>query len=270
MSFAGTDFAPTRVTVRVRVRARASRHAAIAALASRSAPCDRRARARWGRRPRRLRERWRLQRPARLSPGQADAPRRRARLRPHGGRGARGRRLADRSRAPFAPTPSRRGCSPRHPDPKWVAPPGDLAAPPRHRARPRPARGLRLAGRERAALRLPQALRVGALALRLHAERRQLVGRLRRSAAATARDAAVPVVRARRASRPPIIRAAQRWSVSAHAAGRAALRRVELQPVRASARRARRGSRSSCRARPPPSAWATPSTPEARSTRRRT
>ena len=58
----------------------------------------------------------RLRRPARIPPGQADAARRRARLRPHGGRRARGRPGSCwSSRAAFAPTPSRRGCSPPTP-----------------------------------------------------------------------------------------------------------------------------------------------------------
>ena len=66
----------------------------------------------------------RVPRPVRLPPGQADAPRRRAGLRPHGGRRPRRRGGAARSRRPSAPTPSRRGSSRRTPIPKWVAPPG--------------------------------------------------------------------------------------------------------------------------------------------------
>ena len=68
------------------------------------------------------------------------------------------------------------------------APPGpemgraarQVAASARNRARPRPGRRLRLAGRERQALSLRPALFVGAVALRIHAERRQRLGGLRR------------------------------------------------------------------------------------------
>ena len=67
---------------------------------------------------------------------------------------ARGRRRARSSRAASAATPSRRACSRANPDPKWVAPPGHVAAPARHRARPRPAGGLRLARAQRGAVRL--------------------------------------------------------------------------------------------------------------------
>ena len=58
----------------------------------------------------------------------------------------------------------------RHPDPKWVAPPGKSLHRLGHRARPRPAGRLRLARAQRRSLPLRPALRVGALALRLHAE----------------------------------------------------------------------------------------------------
>ena len=57
----------------------------------------------------------------------------------------------------------------RNPDPKWVAPPGDVAAPQRDRARPRPARrphGWLAANAPR--FHFVHALRVGALALGLH------------------------------------------------------------------------------------------------------
>ena len=50
----------------------------------------------------------------------------------------------------------------------------------------------------------------------------------------------------------------------------AALRRVELQPLRGLARRRRRASPSSCPGRPPPTASTTRSTPSRRSTPRRT
>ena len=56
-----------------------------------------------------------------------------------------------------------------HPDPRWVAPPGQVASPLRDRARPRAVVRLRVAGRQRAPVRLREALLLGALALRLHA-----------------------------------------------------------------------------------------------------
>ena len=112
-----------------------------------------------------------------------------------------------------------------HPDPKWVAPPGHVAAPARHRARPRAAGGLRLAGGQRRALPLRPALRVGAVALRLHAERRARPSARVTAAAATARRGrrCRPSCPTRFA--PALARAAQRWSVSARAAGRAAATR---------------------------------------------
>ena len=156
----------------------------------------------------------------------------------------------------------------RHPDPKWVAPPGKSLHRLGHRARPRSARGLRVAGGERDALRLHAALLVGALALRVRPQRRDVVGRLRRRRTATASVGAA-VVRAR------AVRAGD-------LAGRAALERVGallaaqlyagvgLQPVRALAGRVRRGSRSSCRGPRRPTGCATRSTPSGRSTPRRT
>ena len=62
--------------------------------------------------PARVRRRRRVRRPARPPPGQADAPGRRAGVRPDGGGGARRRRRPDRRQRAFAPTPSRR-CSSR-------------------------------------------------------------------------------------------------------------------------------------------------------------
>ena len=99
----------------------------------------------------------------------------------------------------------------RHPDPKWVAPPGPVAAPARDGARPRPARGVRLAGPQRDAVRLRAALLVGALALRLHAERRDAQRRLRPGGRA---EAAMPSFVPQRFA-PAISRAAQRWNVGA-------------------------------------------------------
>ena len=58
-------------------------------------------------------------------------------VRPHGRGRRRRRRRADLVSAVSHATPSRRVLFAAHPDPKWVAPAGRLAAPARHRARPR-------------------------------------------------------------------------------------------------------------------------------------
>ena len=156
------------------------------------------------------------------------------------------------------------------PDPRWVAPPGQSL----HRCATEldlgPSSRLRVAGRERAALRLPAALLLGAVAFRLTPGPGALLGRGRRLGlrrpAPTARDAG-----RRRPARPscprasatPILRAAARWNVSAGAAGGAADGRVELQPVRGLARR-RPGHRPvHARRPPPPTASTTRSTPPA-------
>ena len=101
---------------------------------------------------------------------------------------ARGRRDAAGHQRATAPTPSRRCCSRRHPDPQWVAPPGTSL----HRNGTEldlgPPGGVRLAGRQRRALPLHPALPARALALRLHAQpalaRRARRGRRRRRARA--------------------------------------------------------------------------------------
>ena len=104
-----------------------------------------------------VRERRRVQRAARLPPGQADAPGRGDRVRPHGRGGSRdGVSLTITSG--FRRDAEQAVLFARHPDPKWVAPPGqslhrlatelDLGPP-----------GLQLAGRERKALPLHAALR---------------------------------------------------------------------------------------------------------------
>ena len=202
---------------------RATRRSAIAATRGRRARARRRAApaSPTGRR---------LQRPARLPPGQADAPRRRAGVRPHGG-GGRGRRdRADRHQR--LPQRRRAGarCGAANPDPKWVAPPGKSL----HRLGTEldlgPPSAYGWLARQRGALRLREALRVGALALRLHAQR----GHARRSASARGDgDGARSRTSCRSGSPPAISRAAQRWNVSAALICGAALRRVELQPVRA-------------------------------------
>ena len=113
--------------------------------------------------------------------------------------------------------------------------------PVRHRARPRPAGRVRMARGERAPVRLRAEVLVGAVALRLHPRRRQLLRRLWRPRRRRRRHPRRPVIRAgavRAADRP---RGAALERVRA-AARRAALRRVGLQPVRALAGR-RRGHR---------------------------
>ena len=104
---------------------------------------------------------------------------------------------------------------------------GPLAAPPRHRARPRPARRLRLARRARRALPLQAALRVGAVALRLHAQRALLTAAAsrRRGRRARCRASSRRVRAGARARRAALERLR-------HAARRAALRGEQLQPVR--------------------------------------
>ena len=72
----------------------------------------------------------------------------------------------------------------QNPDPQLGGAAGHLAAPLRDRARPRPAVGLRLAGGERRAIRLPSTLRLGGVALRLHGRARR---RARRRATRSAR-----------------------------------------------------------------------------------
>ena len=100
-----------------------------------------------------------------------------------------------------------------HPDPKWVAPPGRSL----HRLGTEldlgPPRRVRLAGGQRRALPLHPALLVGALALRLHAQRGLVLAGLRPRRRRRRRSGALPsFVPARFA--PAIARAAQRWSVS--------------------------------------------------------
>ena len=179
-----------------------------------------------------LRERWRVQRPPRLPAGQADATGRGDRLRPHGGCRLARRRLADHHER--VPQRCRAGGPVRSPSrPQVGGAARALAAPPRHRARPRPARRLRLAGRERDAVRLPQALQLGALAFRLHAQPRLGVGRVRsegRGRRSQRPRRAVVRAGALRAGDQP--RGACAGACQRGAAQRPALRRVGLQPVR--------------------------------------
>src|SRR4051812_36991901 len=111
--------------------------------------------------------------------GGPDAARRRAGVRPDGRGGGRRRHRPDRrerlSHQRGAGAPVRRpsgsevGRATRH-----------VVAPARHRARPRAVVRVRLARPQRRSLSLRPALLVGAVALRVHAERRHRVSRVRR------------------------------------------------------------------------------------------
>ena len=207
----------------------------------------------------------RLRRPARDPPGRADAAGRRARLRPHGARRPRATGSALIITSAFRSDAEQAVLFARHPDPRWVAPPGrslhrlgtelDLGPPAR----------LRLARAQRAALPLHPALRWEAVALRLHAQRALLAA------------AATPTGRRREhaaALRPGRVRAGARARRAAlerlrHPARRPALRGVELQPVRDQPRR-RAGHRAvHARHRRRDRPRATRSTPSRRSTPRR-
>ena len=163
--------------------------------------------------------------------GQADATGRRLGLRPHGAR-----RAGRRRRAPHherLPLERRAGCPLRRaPRPEVGRAAGQVAAPPRHRARPRPARRVRLARGQREAVRLRPEILVGALALRLHPQRRHAQRRLR-PARRPERDAELRPAALRTGHQPrrPALERRRRPP------RRAALRRVELQPVRAQPRR---------------------------------
>ena len=141
---AGGRASPTaRRSRRCAIRVAVERRVVIAR--QRRARCARGARPSSRRRPasgRRVRRRRRLRRPARAPPGQADAPRRRAGVRPHGGGGrARRRRARDRQRLPLG----RRAGGPvrAQPGPEVGRAARQVAAPQRDRARPRAACGLR-------------------------------------------------------------------------------------------------------------------------------
>ena len=138
----------------------------------------------------------------------------------------------------------------RHPDPKWVAPPGHVAAPQRHRARPRPAGGLRRGSpRTRRASTSSSATRWEpwhfgyALNPRSAPRAARHAPDRRRTASARARCP----TSCRQRFAPAIARAAQRWSVSAALLAAQLYAESGFNPF-ARARRARRGSRSSCRA----------------------
>ena len=162
-------------------------------------------------------ERRRLQRPARVPAGQADAPRRRARVRPHGGRRARGgRAVARRHQRLSAPTPSRRDCSPPTPTRSgWRRRARACTATPPSSTSGRPAAYAWLAA---------NAPRFGFVSATrgsrgTSASRRNAgsssVG-LRRPRRRRPRHAALSSRSCPPRFAPLIIRAAQRWSVSAH------------------------------------------------------
>ena len=105
-----------------------------------------------------------------------------------------------------------------------------LAAPPRHRARPRPAAPPTAGWRRTRRASTSSSATLGALALRLHAQRALHASgaRRRRAAGATLPDFVPAALRARAGPRRAAL---ERLG---HPARRAALRRVELQPVRIS------------------------------------
>jgi site-specific DNA recombinase len=103
-----------------------------------------------------------------ITAGQAHAPRRGAGLRPPRRRRPQGRGLPDHRLG--LPQQRRAGQIVRRPPgpemvPEMGGAAGQVAAPPGHRARPRAVLGLRLAGRQRAAVRVHQAVLLGTLAL---------------------------------------------------------------------------------------------------------
>ena len=149
-----------------------------------------------------------------------------------------------------------------NPNPKWVAPPRRSLHRLGTRARSRPARSLRVAGPKLGPVRLRQAVRLGALALRLHPQRRQLFGGLRPpplrkggrpalGGPAVVRAGALP---RRDTRRLPTLQRRRR------PARRSDLRRVASTRSRAR-RPARRESPSSCRGPLARTGCETPSTP---------
>ena len=161
---------------------------------------------------------------ARVPAGPADAPRRRARVRSaRGGRSAR-RRLADRRKR--LPQQRRAGAPVRRPSrPQMGRTARQVAPSPRHGAGSRAGERVRLAGVARCGLPLRAALQLGAVALRLHAQRRLHLGRLWRR-----RPRGHAVVRPRSLHRSDRRRVAALERLRRSACG-AALCRVRLQPV---------------------------------------
>ena len=172
------------------------------------------------------------------------------------------RRRAGARSSPSIPTPA--GSRPR-----------GIAPPLRDRARPRAAVRLRLAGRERAPLRLRAALRLGAVALRLRRgarrpARRRATPASRRSAdgARGGRPAACrpssPCASGRRS-----LRAAARWNVSAALLAAQLMAESNFNPFAVSPAGAQ-GIAQFMPGTAPPTASTTRSTPPPRSTPRRT
>ena len=175
-----------------------------------------------------------------------------------------------RSPAPFAPTPSRRGCSPptrtRSGSPRraracTATPPSSTSArpPPTAGWRPTPAASASSTA-TRGSPGTSASAPTRATAQHPAQYEQRLVGAARRrprpgpARLPELRPAALP--RSDRAGGAALERADE-------PAGRAALRRVGLQPVRHPARPAPRGSRSSCRARPRATASRNPFDPAA-------
>ena len=186
--------------------------------------------------------------PARLRTARArHAPRRCRGLRRDGGGRGGGRRRPDRQ---LRLSLRRRagGALRRQPGPALGRAAGHLAAPLRHRARPRPADRLRLAGRQRARAsasssatrgsRGTTASRAGPAPCSAAGDR---VGRPASDGDGWRRSSGGPACppSSRRASGTRSRAAASRWNVSGGAARRPADGRVELQPVRGLARRRR-------------------------------
>ena len=253
-------FAPVRirVTIRERVdvgRGRVRRAARVVAGATAElAPLG----------PGGLRRR-RLRRPLRAAPGQADAPGRGAGVRPHGARGARRRRRApDHQRLPVRRRAGRAVAAPSGPALGRAA--RRVAAPLRHRARPRAARGVRLARGQRGAFHFVRRYDNEPWHFGYALNARSRRGRSAR-ASPTAAPARAAELRTRALRAGARTRRAALERVGGAARG-AAVRREQLQPVRHQPG-ARRGSRSSCRRRRARWASTTRSTPPRRSTRRR-
>ncbi len=154
------------------------------------------------RRPERDGERRRLQRPADIPRRRGHEARCRCRVRPHGGGGPRRRRLAaGRLRLPLRRRTGGTVCRP--PGPDLGGPARPLAAPLRHRARPRSRLRLWLARGQRRSLRLRPALQLGGLALRLRRRPATLLGGRQRGHAEPGERAPRPAARPCPPSSPP-------------------------------------------------------------------
>ena len=179
-------------------------------------------------------------RAARAAAGQADAPGRRARVRPARRRGARRRASRSSSSARFRTNAEQARLFAAHPDPRWVARPGHVAAPARHRARPRAAGGVRLARGARGPVRVHQAATRGSRGTSGSARSPgQRVGRVRR--ARRRRAAARSRRSSRRASPRRCAAASSRWGVGAALLAAQLQQESGFDPRSRSAARARSG-----------------------------